>query len=278
MSLETVLCVTGVHDGNDALGEAVQLCERTGIHLSVMVVGITTPPVVHDYGIVVDAGWVEEFKAGNVRVAQRVEAVEKQLQQAKISADVSASYCETVRIDNAVGERAQYSDVTLIRANMNNQGGLRDKTIYGALFHSDKPIVLSPTSGFRSFGAKKIMVAWDSGRPASRAVNHALWQMKNADAVQIVMVDPVAPPYANIGEPGADLAQYLVRHGLKIDVEQLASGGRQVSDVLKQHAVDMSADLIVMGAFGRSRLRQLVFGGTTSAFLKDIKIPVLMAH
>jgi nucleotide-binding universal stress UspA family protein len=278
VSFKTILCVTGVDDGGDALAEAIQLCENTRAHLSVMVIGIMPPPVIHHYGIMADPGWAEEIATGNARITERVKAVEKQLQQENISADVSANYCEIARIDNVVGLRAQYTDVTLIGANMSNQNGMRDKTIYGALFNSAKPIVLSPPLGLQSFNAKKIMIAWNTGLPVSRAINHTLWLMKNSDAVQIVMVDPVALSYPNVSEPGTDLAQYLARHDLKIDVQQLASGGRPVNDVLKQHAIDMSADLIVMGAFGHSRLRQLVFGGTTSAFLSDIKVPVLMAH
>ncbi len=278
MSFKTILCVTGVDDGDDALAEAIQLCENTNTHLSVMVIGIMPPPATHHYGIMVDPGWAEQNATGNARVAERVKAVEKQLQQESISADVCADYCEIARIDSVVGMRAQFTDVTLIGANMSNLGSLRDQSIYGALFNSAKPIVLSSPRGLQSFYAKRIMIAWDTGLQVSRAISHALWFMKNADAVQIVMVDPVALSYPNVGEPGADLAQYLTRHGLNIDIEQLASGGRSVDDVLKQHAIDMSADLIVMGAFGHSRLRQLVFGGTTSVFLSNIEVPVLMAH
>lgn len=278
MSFKTILSVTGVDDGDDALAPAIQLCKNTHCHLSVIVIGIRPPPVIHHYGISFDPGWAEEIAAGNGRVSERTKAIEEQLQREDISADVCASYCEVAEIAGLVGVRAQYSDVTLISTNMNTQSGLRDKSVYGALFNSAKPVVLAPGQGMLSFEAKKIMIAWDTGLPVTRAINHAMWLMKNADDVHIVMVDPVALSYPNVKEPGADLAQYLVRHGLNIDVEQLASAGLPVGDVLKQHAIDMSADLIVMGAFGHSRLRQLVFGGTTSAFLNDNNVPVLMAH
>ena len=102
--------------------------------------------------------------------------------------------------------------MTLIGANIDREVNFRDKIIYGALFHSAKPLMLCPKSGLQSFDAKTIMIAWDSGLPATRAVNHALWQMKNSEAVHIVMVYPIASPYAHRGEPGTDLAQYLARH------------------------------------------------------------------
>jgi nucleotide-binding universal stress UspA family protein len=79
-------------------------------------------------------------------------------------------------------------------------------------------------------------------------------------------------------EPGADIAAYLARHGLTVTVDQLAGGGRPVADVLKQHATDIGADLIVMGAYSHSRIRERIFGGVTRSFIEGARLPVLMAH
>lgn len=278
MSFRTIFCVTDVNDNDDALAKTIDLCEQTNSHLSVMVIAVTPAPAIYAYGSVPDHGWATDYAAGTAKVKQRGDAVERQLQKAGISGDVCTSYIDFSHVDDMIGERASYADVTLIGTTTGNEGELRDKTIYGALFYSNKPLLISPASGIQSFDVKKVMIAWDSGLPASAAINHALWQMKNADEVHIVMVDPVASAAVNGGEPGADLAQYLTRHGLKINVKQLASGGQSVAEVLKQHAIDMNADLIVMGGYGHSHLRQLIFGGVTSDFLKDTDIPVLMAH
>lgn len=278
MSFRTIFCVTGVNDNDDALANAILLCEHTNSHLSVMVVGVTPAPAIYAYGTIPDHGWTTDLNSGNTAVIQRGEAVEKQLQQSGISADVATCYSDFAQIDNLIGERACYTDITLIDTTMSNESELRDKAIYGALFRSSKPLLLSPATGIQSFDVTKVMIAWDSGLPCSTAVNHALAQMKNADEVHIVMVDPIASVAVNGGEPGADIAQYLARHGLNIEVEHLAGGGQPIAEVLKQHAIDMEADFIVMGGYGHSRLRQLIFGGTTSAFLKDTTVPVLMAH
>jgi nucleotide-binding universal stress UspA family protein len=276
MQFETIFCVTGVDDEDNALEEVIVLCQNTSAHLSVLVIGISPTPVVYSYGVgFADGGWAADLAAGKALSVKRVDAVEKQVQRAGISADVSISYSDSSLTEDIIGERARYADVTLVGANMNNEENLRDRTIYGALYHSAKPVLLSPASGVQSFDAKKIMIAWDSSLPSVRAVGHVIAQMKQADIVQIVMIDPVA---ANGGEPGADIAQYLARHGLNIEVERLAGAGRPVAGVLKQHAVDIDADLIVMGAYGQSKLQRLVFGGTTSAVLNNVSVPVLMAH
>jgi nucleotide-binding universal stress UspA family protein len=92
------------------------------------------------------------------------------------------------------------------------------------------------------------------------------------------MVDPSAALRASGEEPGADIAAYLARHGINVTVDTLPSAGRSVVQVLQQHAVDVASDVIVMGAYGHSRLRELVFGGVTRSMLEAARPPVLMAH
>ena len=79
-------------------------------------------------------------------------------------------------------------------------------------------------------------------------------------------------------EPGADVATYLSRHGVKVTVETLASGGNDPALVLQRHASDIAADLIVMGAYGHSRMRERLFGGTTQSMLENVGTPVFMAR
>ena len=93
-----------------------------------------------------------------------------------------------------------------------------------------------------------------------------------------MLIDPV-PSFEGHGpEPGADLATYLGRHGISLTVHRLPREGKDVSEVLQRTAVDLGADLIVMGGFGHSRLRQRIFGGTTTSTIRETRIPVLMAH
>ncbi|MEY9560113.1 nucleotide-binding universal stress UspA family protein [Sinorhizobium fredii] len=95
------------------------------------------------------------------------------------------------------------------------------------------------------------------------AAREALEIMESAEEVNVVLVDPSAASAKNGEDPGADVATYLARHGIKGTVDRLPSGGRRVDEVLKQHAIDTYADLIVMGAYGHTRLRERIFGGVT---------------
>ncbi|MCY1225330.1 Universal stress protein family protein [compost metagenome] len=125
---------------------------------------------------------------------------------------------------------------------------------------------------------KKILLAWNSTIEATRAAREALEMMKTADSVNVVLVDPKAVPARNGEEPGADVATYLARHGIKVTVDRLPSAGRQVNVVLLEHALDTAADLIVMGAYGHSRVRERMFGGVTKAMIESPAVPVLMVH
>ncbi|WP_170182118.1 universal stress protein [Phreatobacter stygius] len=123
--------------------------------------------------------------------------------------------------------------------------------------------------------AQRIMIAWRDTHDAARAVAEALPLMAAAARVDLVMVD--ADP-GETGAPAADMARHLARHGAKVDVRAVASDGRSVAQALTDEAGRGAIDLLVMGGYGHSRLREWVLGGTTRDILTTTAIPVLMAH
>jgi nucleotide-binding universal stress UspA family protein len=126
--------------------------------------------------------------------------------------------------------------------------------------------------------ARRVLVAWDASVEASKAVRDAIEIMVAAKGVDIVLIDPV-PSFEGHGpEPGADLAAYLARHGIATTVHRLPREGREVGEILNRSAIDLGSDLMVMGGFGHSRLRQRIFGGTTTSIIAGAAVPVLMAH
>ena len=102
--------------------------------------------------------------------------------------------------------------------------------------------------------------------------------LTKAKFVHVTLVDPDTNSAMNGPEPGADVGAYLARHGVKVIVDRLPSGGDPIATVLNQHAVDVSADLVVMGGYGHSRLRERVFGGVTKSMIDAPKFPILMAR
>jgi nucleotide-binding universal stress UspA family protein len=121
----------------------------------------------------------------------------------------------------------------------------------------------------------RVMVAWDGSRGAARAVNDAMPFLTRAGLVEVVAV---AEQGKDEELPAADIAEHLARRGVRIEVKPIVAPDAKVADVLLSHAADNAADLLVMGGFGHSRLRELVLGGVTRGILEAMTIPTLMAH
>lgn len=187
-------------------------------------------------------------------------------------------YPELARVGHIIGRRARYTDATIIGPDLLTNEALKAKVIDGALFESGRPILLIPHGSKPTLRPKRILLAWDSGMECTRAAREALDIMASAEEVHVTLVDPDTSSIANGAEPGADIAAYLAHHGIKVDVDRLPSGGESIAGILKQHATDISADLIVMGGYGHSRTSEWVFGGVTRSMIDDPRLPVLMAR
>ncbi len=122
------------------------------------------------------------------------------------------------------------------------------------------------------------MVAWDASREAARAVSDALPILERASSVAVVSVNPRSRDFGHGDVPGADIALHLARHGVKVDVQRIETRDLDVGNALLSHVASESADLLVMGGYGHSRLREMVLGGATRTILGEMTVPVLMSH
>jgi nucleotide-binding universal stress UspA family protein len=277
VAFRTLLTVTGPNQGEGDLKLAAGLCEQVGAHLSVLVLELAAPPS-GAYAAVVSPAWLEERQVEVKRLKKRISAVGAFLSQSAVSTDLSDDYPDTAWADEVIGRRARYADLTILGPDLLTSPTLRDKVIQGALFSSGKPILLLPEGARPTLKPRRILVAWDARLESSRAVRESLDMLKSAEEVHLVMVDPIDDEFHHGAEPGADAAAYLARHGVKVTVERLPSANHSVADVLRQHAGDVAAELMVMGAYGHSRLRERIFGGVTKSMLEGQLLPVLMAR
>ena len=144
------------------------------------------------------------------------------------------------------------------------------------LFGCGRPVLMVPRYGDFPRMGDHVLVAWNGSAEASRAVHDAFPFLAQARKVTILSVNPDADETGDL--PGADIARHLARHG--IDVVVTRTDGRDIdtSDVLLNFAADEAADLLVMGGYGHSRLREFAFGGVTRSILRTATLPVLMAH
>jgi nucleotide-binding universal stress UspA family protein len=143
---------------------------------------------------------------------------------------------------------------------------------------SGRPILVVPYAGnFPNLG-RRVVIGWNASREAARAVNDAMPLLTAAEIVTILTIDPREGPRAHGELPGADISLHLARHGVKAEIERTVSGDLPVGEVLLSRAADLGADLLVMGAYGHSRARELLLGGATRSLLRSMTLPVLMSH
>jgi nucleotide-binding universal stress UspA family protein len=146
----------------------------------------------------------------------------------------------------------------------------------GALFESGRPVIFVPFIQKAGLKLDRVMVCWDGSRAAARAIADAMPFLHKAKQVEIVMVSGAKPKDDEIA--GVDLGQHLARHGLKVDVKRITSPEIDVASTILSYAADSSADLIVMGGYGHSRLREFILGGVTRGLFESMTVPALMSH
>ncbi|MBD2749304.1 universal stress protein [Microvirga sp. BT688] len=187
---------------------------------------------------------------------------------------------ETVMLDLSTGHvsgevicLARYFDATVLQQPDPAETDTAN-LIEAVLFGSGRPVLIVPAHQGDA-QLRTVLIAWDEGRPAARAVADALPLLAMAERVEVVMI---GDRRGDRNQHGGRLVRHLARHGIEAHMTNLMRNHGGVANILLSHAVDVKADLIVMGGYGHSRLREIVLGGTTRRIIQTMTVPVLMAH
>ncbi|SIT17769.1 universal stress protein [Insolitispirillum peregrinum] len=280
MSLKTIMVVMDTTAGvEQRLDIALQLAQSHDAHLTGLCVR-TTP-------------YVPQFVMGQlgpeVAEAQRkwsIEAAETAQKLFESKAAAAGVRYEWRAVDGQLLEQtslhAKYADLVVV-SQFDPDGEMadgQDQLVDHLVLDAGRPVLVVPYCGTFASVGKTVMVAWNATREATRAVSDALPFLQKADRVNVVAVNPHGGTGRNgHGEiPSADICLSLARHGVKADAQSIEAHDMQVGDTLLSRITDEGVDLLVMGAYGRSRLRELVLGGATRHVLRHMTVPVLMSH
>jgi nucleotide-binding universal stress UspA family protein len=170
---------------------------------------------------------------------------------------------------------ARRYDLSIVKQSEPERAGA-DHIIEAALFGSGRPVLVVPYIQKEGLKLDRVLLCWDGSRSAARAFADALPLLARSSKVDVITI---ATKDENKGElPGADIAHHLARHQLKVDLKRLVAPNTNVASTILSHAADISADLIVMGGYGHSRLREFVLGGATREILASMTVPTFMSH
>jgi len=138
-----------------------------------------------------------------------------------------------------------------------------------------RPVLVTPYVGTCESVGRRVMVAWDGSRAAARALGDAMMLLSSAEEVNVLSVNP-GTSHASMA--GVDISAHIARHGVEVSAQHITADDVEVGAMLLSRAADFGADMIVMGAYGHARWRELVLGGVTEHMLQHMTVPVLMSH
>lgn len=183
-------------------------------------------------------------------------------------------------VDTMVPYQARYADLTIIGQVDSEE--LLPRSEYEVpervALDSGRPVLVVPYAGKFTAIGRRILVGWNGSPQSARAVNDALPFLEKAQKVTILTINPDGVRRGKDDKPGAHIAAHLARHGVASSVQELAANDKAADDLILSRASDEGADLIVMGAYGHPRAREMVLGGATRTLFKHMTVPVMMSH
>lgn len=279
MGYKTILTVITQPGQTAQLDAAISLARREDAHLDVFCLGVDHTQTGYYYA----GASAYVFQEAIDRAMAAAEALETEARGRLESQDIRWSAESAVAqmggVSALIAQRARFADLVVL-SQPYGEGAAPDAeaVVEAALFEGNCPVLILPR-GAADMGTlgRRVMIAWNQSDEAMTAVRRALPVLKAAESVEIAIVDP-SPHSPEGADPGGALCQMLTRHGVKASIAVLAKTLPTVSEVLNRRATETGADMIVMGAYSHSRLREAILGGATRHMLERATLPTLMAR
>ena len=199
------------------------------------------------------------------------------MRKAGVNADCRSTHMTSSLIPTVISLHARYADLVVLgQPEPDARGEYQSSNAEDVIMSSGRPALVVPYIGPGKTLGQRVMVAWDGGREAARAVGDAMPLLEKAESVSVVVINPKSGDHE--AQPGADISLHLARHGIKVEAQQLEIRDMSVADAILSRMADQAIDLLVMGAYGHSRIREWVLGGTTRQIFAQMTVPVLMSH
>ena len=259
------------------LAAAIALAQAQGAHLT----GIY--PAIEPYlpGNIAAEVPAQLLSVLEKQVAERVAAAKaaftEVVERAGLSSDFRSAPCAASLAAEVVALNARYADLVVLGQPEPGDGGEVDARVpEDVVLGAGRPALVVPYIGAGKEIGKRVLIAWDGGREAARAVNDALPLLEKAESVAVLVINPSRGGHGE--QPGADIALHLARHGITVEAQHIEVRDLSTGNALLSRLTDESIDLLVMGAYGHSRLREMVLGGVTREVFQQMTVPVLMSH
>ncbi|HMB74857.1 MAG TPA: universal stress protein [Kiloniellaceae bacterium] len=279
MAYKTILTLAEANKAAGACRDAaIRLARQNDSHVAGLSLAIMPSRSTYLY----HAALTEVLAAEEARIAQEAKelaaAFDRAMQKEGVNSESRVDSCLDVDALDRICQHARYADLIIIGQTVPEEAnGLRRSLPEHLVLEAGRPVLMVPYIGLRSSFGKRVVVAWDGGREAARAIVDAMPILTGADEVEVVVIEHGKHDKRE-HEVGADISTFMARHGCKVVLKRIAAGDISDADCLLSHLADCDADLLVMGAYAHARLRQLVLGGVTQKILGQMTTPVLLSH
>lgn len=261
--------------GQSRMDLALTLARRFGGRLTGVYVIPTFIPPAFAVGQVPPAFLVEQERDAQ----EAAEAARRQFIERASKEGLTADW-QSVQFSPVVELRrlARYADLAIMGQNDPDARDLVNQVRpEDVVLGSGRPVLVVPYIGAPATTGRRVVIAWNGGREAARAVGDALPLLRRAETVWALSIGRDAGETAT--SPTSELARFLADHGIRATPRELIAGDDiSASDLLLSMLSDLGADLLVMGCYGHSRMREVVLGGMTRGILRHMTVPVLMSH
>jgi len=276
-AIKTILVAVERSDAGAALlAEAAGFAAARQAHLVALVIGIELTPSYAGLPDVPLDSYFTELQAIREEVREARVWAGKLLQQTGVSHEVRGAVTTPGDAGTTFARQARYADIAFV---LRGEGDADwHRLVDAALFGSGRPVVLCPPGAALGKMGRRVALGWDAGAEAARAASYIADVVPDAEEVHVVMINPHVAPDAHGEEPGANIATLLARHGLPITVDALPREDVSTAQALMRQVRAIDADLVVAGAYGHSRLSEIILGGATRDLLETCDRPLLMAH
>jgi len=240
-------------------------------------IGFAFEPVIPVTVVGISAELIDaQRREGKQAAEAAIARFDKQARAANLSVETRLLSATMAGAADIFGRMGRRFDLSVVRQAEPENALLEEMVIEGALFESGRPVLVVPYVQKEGLKLDRVVVCWDSSRTAARAVADSLPLLERAKAIDVLTVSKERGKSDEL--PAADIGHHLARHGLKVDVHRIVAPDIDVASSILSYVADASADLIVMGGYGHSRLREFVLGGATREILSSMTVPTLMSH
>ncbi|MEM9968100.1 MAG: universal stress protein [Pseudomonadota bacterium] len=279
MPIHTVTTIlTGSAGLETQLHKAIAFARAYDAHLQVFTLAVGYDQPAGLAGALGAVPVASELADGRLQAQALAEKATTILKPDDIRWDILSIAVARANLAQCLAQHTRFSDLVILhRAKGEATEEAHVSLVQALLFDADTPLFVLPQASEMKVPARAIMLAWDESSTALRAAKLAMPLLQAANTVHIALVEP-AKDASDRSDPGGAFAHFIARHGVRNEVSVLNKTDDTVAQTLERRAKEIGCDLIVMGAYGHSRLRQALFGGTTRSMLEKSTLPILLAH